>query len=174
MKQKNKQLQSKIARLVKAGKPLGGLLAGVVATTALAGSETNAVPRLAGVPMPGKPAPVTVQTNACRQTQQHPVKGTVPLPRSSKEVKQLLSPVPKGKYRVVYGDTLSSIASRFGTTVEELKKLNGFDDKRANTIKVDEVISLPVSDVTTNKVNEVEGASEAGDVVMVEMPISDE
>ena len=172
MKQKNKQLQSKIARLVKAGKPLGGLLAGVVATTALAGSETNAVPRLAGVPMPGKPAPVTVQTNACRQTQQHPVKGRVS--RSSKEVKQLPPSIPKGKYRVVYGDTLSSIASRFGTTVEELKKLNGFDDKRANTIKVDEVISLPVSDVTTNKVNEVEGTSEAGDVVMVEMPISDE
>lgn len=41
--------------MVAAGKPLGGLLAGMMASAAMAGSTTNAVPRLAGVPLPGKP-----------------------------------------------------------------------------------------------------------------------
>ena len=61
--------------MVATGKPLGGLLAGMMTTAAMAGSTTNAVPRLAGVPLPGKPAPVAVETNQCRQVKEGHVRG---------------------------------------------------------------------------------------------------
>ena len=75
MNKKNRNIQKKIAQMVAAGKPLGGLLAGMMASAAMAGSTTNAVPRLAGVPLPGKPAPVAVETNQCRQVNDGHVRG---------------------------------------------------------------------------------------------------
>ena len=76
MNKKNRNIQKKIAQMVAAGKPLGGLLAGMMASAAMAGSTTNAVPRrLAGVPLPGKPAPVAVETNQCRQVKDGHVRG---------------------------------------------------------------------------------------------------
>ena len=75
MNKKNRNIQKKIAQMVAAGKPLGGLLAGMMASAAMAGSTTNAVPRLAGVPVPGKPAPVAVETNQCRQVKDGHVRG---------------------------------------------------------------------------------------------------
>ena len=76
MNKKNRNIQKKIAQMVAAGKPLGGLLAGMMASAAIAGSTTNAVPRrLAGVPVPGKPAPVAVETNQCRQVKEGHVRG---------------------------------------------------------------------------------------------------
>ena len=75
MNKKNRKIQKKIAQMVAAGKPLGGLLAGMMASAAMAGSTTNAVPRLAGVPLPGKPAPVAVETNQCRQVKEGHVRG---------------------------------------------------------------------------------------------------
>lgn len=75
MNKKNRNIQKKIAQMVAAGKPLGGLLAGMMASAAMAGSTTNAVPRLAGVPLPGKPAPVAVETNQCRQVKEGHVRG---------------------------------------------------------------------------------------------------
>ena len=75
MNKKNRNIQKKIAQMVATGKPLGGLLAGMMASAAMAGSTTNAVPRLAGVPLPGKPAPVAVETNQCRQVKEGHVRG---------------------------------------------------------------------------------------------------
>ena len=75
MNKKNRNIQKKIAQMVAAGKPLGGLLAGMMASAAMAGSTTNAVPRLAGVPLPGKPARVAVETNQCRQVKEGYVRG---------------------------------------------------------------------------------------------------
>ena len=75
MNKKNRNIQKKIAQMVAAGKPLGGLLAGMMASAAMAGSTTNAVPRLAGVPVPGKLAPVAVETNQCRQVKEGHVRG---------------------------------------------------------------------------------------------------
>ena len=75
MNKTNRRVQKKIAQMLAAGKPLGGLLVGMMASVATAGSETNAVPRLAGVPLPGKSAPVVVETNQCRQVQEGHVRG---------------------------------------------------------------------------------------------------
>ena len=50
------------------------------------------------------------------------------------------------------GDTLTKIAKAHGTMVAELKKLNGFDDKRADRLKANEIIKVPVPN--TNAVNE--------------------
>ena len=75
MNKKNRNIQKKIAQMVAAGKPLGGLLAGMMASAAMAGSETNAVPRLAGAPLPDKPEPVAVETNQCRQVKDGHVRG---------------------------------------------------------------------------------------------------
>ena len=75
MNKKNRNIQKKIAQMITAGKPLAGLLAGTMASAAMAGSTTNAVPRLAGVPLPGKPAPVAVETNQCRQVKDGHVRG---------------------------------------------------------------------------------------------------
>ena len=75
MNKTNRRIQKKIAQMLAAGKPLGGLLVGMMASVATAGSETNAVPRLAGEPLPGKPAPVVVETNQCRQVKEGHVIG---------------------------------------------------------------------------------------------------
>ena len=51
-------------------------------------------------------------------------------------------PVPDGFYKVRKGDTLYSIAKQHGTTVEKLKKLNGFSDKAASNLKVGQKIRI--------------------------------
>ena len=43
-------------------------------------------------------------------------------------------------YRVRRGDTLSSIASRFGTTISTMKRINGL---KSNRLKVGQRIKLP-------------------------------
>ena len=71
-----------------------------------------------------------------------PARGTVPP----------TPPLPVGLYRVKYGDTLVKIAETYGTTVAELKSLNGFDDARANKLIMGEVIKVPSPN--PNAVNE--------------------
>lgn len=55
-----------------------------------------------------------------------------------------------GKYTVVSGDTLSAIASRYGTTVDNLKSINGLS---SNTIYVGQV--LTVSGTSSNGSSDV-------------------
>ncbi len=50
-------------------------------------------------------------------------------------------PKAKKTHSVEHGQTLSSIASRYGTTVSALQKLNGI--KNANLIRVGQIIKLP-------------------------------
>lgn len=49
-------------------------------------------------------------------------------------------------YTVVPGDTLSGISSRFNTTVEDIMAANGLT---SHTIRVDQVLSIPVNSVST-------------------------
>lgn len=46
-------------------------------------------------------------------------------------------------YVVQRGDTLSQIATRYGTTIEQLKILNGFTTAQANRLRVGQTIKLP-------------------------------
>ena len=48
-------------------------------------------------------------------------------------------------YRVVSGDTLYSIASRYGTSVDELKSINNLSN---NNLSVSQIIKIPVLDTT--------------------------
>lgn len=171
MKAKRTEVGKAIEKLVKAGKPLSGLLVGMASSVGIAAESEVKAPRLAGVP---PPPPRVVATNKVSEVHGRMVRGEpVALPGKPPapvrpEVK--LPPASVELYLVVEGDTLMKIAKRYKTTVAELKRLNGFDDVRANDIKAGEVIrvaSEPEPPVTTNSVNEAEGPMmEGGDVIM--------
>ena len=163
---KNARRMKAIQKALASGKGLGGLLVGLAAATVATGCNVR-MPffRTAGRPanfhneeldifvpegevpeLPEPPEPAT--TNAANEA-----KDVVPVPPGKiAPPPQNLSPLPPGQYRVMNGDTLSKIAKAHGTTVAELKKLNGFDDKRADRLKANEIIKVPVPN--TNAVNE--------------------
>ena len=49
-------------------------------------------------------------------------------------------------YKIVAGDTLSALAVKFGTTVEEIKKANSKTIKNINSIYTGQHIIIPVSE----------------------------
>lgn len=174
MKTKRTSVGRAIEKLVKAGKPLSGLLVGVASTVGVAAESEVKVPRLAGVPLPRVVATNKVSEVRGRTVRGKPVAtmGKMPVAPARPEVK--LPPASVELYLVVEGDTLTKIAKRHKTTVAELKRLNGFDDVRANDIKAGEVIRVASElepPATTNSVNEAEGPMEDGDVVMGVVPI---
>ena len=163
---KNARRLKAIQNALASGKGLGGLLVGLAAATVATGCNVR-MPffRTAGKPanfhnevpdvfvtegevpeLPEPPAPVA--TNAANEA-----KDVVPVPPGKiGPPAQNLPPLPPGQYRVMDGDTLSKIAKAHGATVAELKKLNGFDDKRADSLRAEEIIKVPVPN--TNAVNE--------------------
>ncbi|MFD1738122.1 LysM peptidoglycan-binding domain-containing protein [Bacillus salitolerans] len=54
-----------------------------------------------------------------------------------------------GTYTVISGDSLSVIAKKLGTTVDQIKQLNGLT---GDTIKVGQTLKVPTSEVSTNQV----------------------
>jgi Tfp pilus assembly protein FimV len=50
--------------------------------------------------------------------------------------------VPEGVYVVQQGDTLWSIAAKFGTTVDRLKRLNGLHGRRARALHIGQEIAV--------------------------------
>ena len=160
---KNARRLKAIQKALASGKGLGGLLVGLAAATVAAGCNGR-IPffTTAGKPanfhnevpdvfvtegeVPELPEPAT--TNAVNEA-----KDAVPGPPGKiGPPSQNLPPLPPGQYRVKDGDTLTKIAKAHGTMVAELKKLNGFDDKRADRLKANEIIKVPVPN--TNAVNE--------------------
>ena len=58
------------------------------------------------------------------------------------------STVKTKEYQVVSGDTLYSISKKFGTTVDNLRSLNGLDEK--SVLKVGQVLKVPGTTTTTS------------------------
>ena len=170
LSKKNAARQRVLQKAIASGKTLGGLLVGFTAATVVGGckdpspastmgsyprpqQQANATSENVGefatggviaVPKPKTPQP---KPNAVRESRgKEIVLGGKPLSPP---------PLPQGQYRVKYGDTLSKIAKAHGTTVAELKRLNGFDDVRANNLIVGEIIKVPQP--KPNTVNEVKG-----------------
>lgn len=168
LSKKNASRQRVLQKAIASGKTLGGLLVGLTAATVVGGckdpssaSTTGSYPRpqqqanatsenvgefstggVIAVPKPKTPQP---KPNAVRERRgKEIVLGGKPLS---------LPPLPPGQYRVKYGDTLSKIAKAHGTTVAELKRLNGFDDVRADNLIAGEIIKVPQP--KPNTVNEV-------------------
>lgn len=132
--QVRKVSQRSVARMLKAGKPLAGLLVGLSSTLGAAAERESPGPALVGVPRPR-----VAVTNKVSEVRERPIMGK---PASPVRATEMPPAVPEGFYRVAYGDTLTKIAKKFGTTVNDLKRLNGFDDVRANALKAGEVIRI--------------------------------
>ncbi len=162
---KNARRLKAIQKSLASGKGLGGLLVGLAAATVAAGCNGR-IPffTTAGKPanfhneepdifvtdgevpeLPEPPGPVA--TNAANEAEDaHPVlAGAPPAPPPK-------PPVQPGQYSVKPGETLTEIAEKYGVSITTLKQLNGFDDKRADSLKVKQIIKVPVTD--TNAVNE--------------------
>ena len=157
LSKKDAARQRALQKAIASGKTLGGLLVGLTAATVVGGcKEPSPAPTMGSYPSPQQqanatsenagefvtqgviaaPKPKTPQPkpNAVRERRGNEIVlgGVVPPP-----------PLPPGLYRVKNGDTLSKIAMAHGTTVAELKRLNGFDDVRAKNLIVGEVIKVP-------------------------------
>ena len=163
LSKKNATRQRVLQKAIASGKTLGGLLVGLTAATVVGGcKDPSPASTMGSYPRPQQqanakgenvgefttggeiavpePTPLQPKPNAVREQRgkpatmgKMPVRGRMPP----------APPLPPGQYRVKYGDTLSKIAKAHGTTVAELKRLNGFDDVRANNLIMGEIIKVP-------------------------------
>ena len=166
LSKKNAARQRAIQKTIASGKALGGLLVGLTAATVVGGcKDPSPASTMGSYPRPQQQANATSENAGEFVTQGAiavPGKIAVPKPktpqptpnavreRRGKEIvlggKPLTPPpppLPPGQYRVKNGDTLSKIAKTHGTTVAELKMLNGFDDVRVNNLIMGEIIKVP-------------------------------
>jgi LysM repeat protein len=174
LSKKNAARQRVLQKAIASGKALGGLLVGLTAATVAGGCrDSSPASTMGSYPRPQQQANATsenvgefVTEGAIAVPEDIAVpeaKPPQPKPNAVREQRGKFPPVrgkvlpppplPPGQYRVKYGDTLSKIAKAHGTTVAELKRLNGFDDVRANNLIAGEVIKVPPQ--ISNAVNEV-------------------
>ncbi len=131
LNKKDQASQKKLRKMLAAGLPLSALLTGLLGSSEVSAFEPR---RLVG--KIGAPKPSVKQ----EQPEPKPLMGE-PLPKPViRGVPP--APVPDGFYKVRKGDTLSSIAKQHGTTVGQLKKLNGFSDKSASSLKPGQKIRI--------------------------------
>jgi LysM repeat protein len=99
--------------------------------------DASASAIIAGSPTPGATATLAATTSP------PPSATTSPSPAATTTPRPTVKPSPSGgrTYTVRPGDTLSSIAARFGTTVKALQKLNGITDP--SLIHPGQVLRIP-------------------------------
>ena len=166
LSKKNAARQRVLQKAIASGKTLGGLLVGFVATVTGCGRHSPAS-TMGRFPDPNYQENATNENAEVLVTEGEIPEQKSPTPNAVRERrgKEIVlggkpstsppPPLPPGQYRVKYGDTLSKIAKAHGTTVAELKRLNGFDDVRANNLIAGEIIKVPQP--KPNTVNEVKG-----------------
>ena len=97
------------------------------------------------------PAPTAQQPTAQQQTEQQQTvqQPAEQQPAAQQPAEQTPAPTSSGQtYTVQSGDTLGKIAKRYGTTVEDLVRLNGIQDE--NVIGVDQVLNIPNGQYTSS------------------------
>jgi LysM repeat protein len=163
LSKKNAARQRALQKAIASGKTLGGLLVGFTAATVVGGCQEPSPARTMGsYPRPQQQANATSE-NAGEFVTQGVIAapGNIAAPKTKtpqptpnavweKRDEEIVlggvvppPPLPPGQYRVKNRDTLSKIAKAHGTTVAELKSLNGFDDVRANNLIMGEIIKVP-------------------------------
>jgi len=114
----------------------GGL--GLLSTAAAGGSPSNP-PAASVFPSPPRPSPrpsPTVRPSASPRPTARPTTGATAAPQASASASASTI-----TYTVRSGDTLSSIAARYGTTAAAIQSLNGIKDPRL--IYPGEVLRIP-------------------------------
>ena len=129
LNRKDQSKQNKLRKMLAAGLPLSALLTGLLGSSEVSGFEPR---RLVGKISAPKPS--------VKQEQPEP-KLLIGEPPPKPVIRGVMAPEPI-YYDVRKGDTLHSIAKRHGTTVEQLKKLNGFSDKSASNLKAGQKIRI--------------------------------
>ena len=127
LNKKDQAKQSKLRKMLASGVPLSALLTGLLGCTAGCECFTRTTGDV--------PNPETSSQSKQDARKPEPLAGVPP------------KPIIRGRIDPVYhevrtGDTLYSIAKRHGTTVDQLKKLNGFSDKAASSLKVGQKIRI--------------------------------
>ena len=161
LSKKNAARQRAIHKAISSGKALSGVLVGLAAVTAASCRGNPLSGRTMGLYAPPPRAntvneskqvyttpgeePKPAKPNAVRERRGKP--GVIGKPRLPPGQREQQQPLSSGQYRVKRGDTFEKIAKSQGKTVEELKRLNGFDDKRAASIKEGEVIKVSDKEV---------------------------
>lgn len=159
--------QSAIRNAIKSGAALGGLLAALSAQANEA-SETEEFALGGAIAPIEEPAAKNAANEA--KTKRPVVMGKLPARMVGSRTPRAIAGVPWHEeerlpahlYRVKPGDTLTKIARDKATTVAELKRINGFDDERANRIISGEVIK--VAEPKSNAANETADEGITGDI----------
>jgi LysM repeat protein len=118
-----------------AGSGPGGQVAGIGAAGASASARPSPKASPVGTP---KPSPSPVRTLVPTEVQP----SAKPSPKASPKPGATKTQTPQpATYKVKRGDTLSGIASHFGTTVKVLSELNGITDP--SKLRIGQVLDLP-------------------------------
>ena len=133
LNRKDQSKQNKLRKMLASGLPLSALLSGLLGCTA--GCEFFT--RTSG-DVPNPETSSQSKPDMSGKTPEQPLMGKMLPP----EPIILGVPIEQVYDEVRKGDTLSSIAKRHGTTVERLKKLNGFSDKSASNLKAGQKIRI--------------------------------
>lgn len=126
LEQGTRKRQNKIRKIVAAGLPLAALMTGLAGSSS--GEELSCLP--AGVPPPKK-SQADKKVSPVVGEQFYPVRG-----------KMAIQKKPENIHVVRKGDTLSSIARKYGTTVAKLKKLNNMTDEQSGQLRIGQKIKL--------------------------------